>query len=80
MVDTESNQSSGNRNIGASAGDSREEERQRTGLFRWDGPENLMPAWSVPPGLMVRLADAPYRSTGLGLWWHRAGIGALETL
>ena len=53
VVDTESDQSSGNRNIGASPEDSREEERQRTGLFRWDDPENLMPSWSVPPGLMV---------------------------
>src|ERR1700729_1368145 len=51
---TESNQSSGNRNIPASLNDSREEERQRTGLFRWDDPENLMPPWSVPPGLRVR--------------------------
>src|SRR5690242_10437863 len=50
---TESNQSSGNRNIPASQDDSREEERQRTGLFRWDDPVNLMPPWSVPPGLMV---------------------------
>ena len=50
---TESNQSSGNRNIPASQDDSWEEERQRTGLFRWDDPENLMPPWSVPPGLMV---------------------------
>ena len=53
VVDTESYQSSGNRNIGASPEDSREEERQRTGLFRWDDPENLMPSWSVPPGLIV---------------------------
>ena len=50
---TESDQSSGNRNIGAWPEDSREEERQRTGLFRWDNSENLMPSWSVPPGLMV---------------------------
>ena len=53
VVNTESNQSSENRNIGASAEDSREEERQRTGLFRWDDPVNLMPSWSVPPGLIV---------------------------
>ena len=50
---TESNQSSGNRNIPVSREDSREEERQYTGLFRWDDPENLMPSWSVPPGLIV---------------------------
>src|SRR6185312_12590963 len=53
VMSTESNQSSGNRNIPASRDDSWEEERQRTGLFRWDDPENLMPPWSVPPGLMV---------------------------
>jgi hypothetical protein len=53
VVSTESNQSSGNRNIPASRDDSWEEERQRTGLFRWEDPENLMPPWSVPPGLMV---------------------------
>src|SRR5512142_760535 len=52
-MDTESDQSSVNRNIGALPEDSREEERQRTGLFRWDNSENLMPSWSVPPGLMV---------------------------
>jgi hypothetical protein len=52
-MDTESDQSSGNRNTGAWPEDSREEERQRTGLFRWDDSENLMPSWSVPPGLMV---------------------------
>ena len=50
---TESNQSSGNRNIPVSRKDSREEERQYTGLFRWDDPENLMPSWSVPPGLII---------------------------
>src|SRR5437763_8845444 len=52
-MSTESNQSSGNRDIPASPEDSREEERQRTGLFRWDDPENLMPSWSIPPGLIV---------------------------
>src|SRR6266536_1840682 len=50
---TESNQSSGNRNIPVSREDSREEARQHTGLFRWDDPENLMPPWSVPPGLII---------------------------
>src|SRR5690349_21387615 len=50
---TEGNQSSGNRNIPASPEDSWEEERQHTGLFRWDNPENLMPSWSVPPGLTI---------------------------
>ena len=49
MVSTESDQSSGNRYHGSSP----EEERQRTGLFRWDGSENLVPSWSVPPGLML---------------------------
>ena len=48
-MSTESDQSSGNRHDGSSP----EEERQRTGLFRWDDPENLVPSWSVPPGLMV---------------------------
>jgi hypothetical protein len=52
-MDTESDQSSWNCNIEAWPEDSREEERQRTGLFRWDNSENLMPSWSVPPGLMV---------------------------
>jgi len=66
-MDTESDQSSGNRNIGASPEDSREEERQRTGLFRWDNPQNLMPSWSVPPGLMVpgpRQPEADARPSG----------------
>jgi hypothetical protein len=53
VVDTESNQSSVSSNIAPSLEDSREEARQRTGLFRWGDPENLMPAWSVPPGLIV---------------------------
>ena len=48
-MSTESNQSSENRHIDVSL----EEERQRTGLYRWDDPENLMPPWSVPAGLMV---------------------------
>ena len=48
-MSTESDQSSGNRQHGSSP----EEERQRTGLFRWDDPENLVPPWSVPPGLMI---------------------------
>ena len=52
-MDTESDQSSGNRYIASSLEDSREEERQRTGLFRWDDPKNLMPSWSVPLGLIV---------------------------
>src|SRR5438477_7971043 len=54
---TESNQSNEDRYQDAS----QEEERQRTGLFRWDEPQNLMPPWSVPPGLLVpgpRLAEA----------------------
>ena len=49
VMSTESDQSSGNRQHGSSP----EEERQRTGLFRWDDPENLVPPWSVPPGLMI---------------------------
>ena len=48
-MSTESNQSSGNRHHGSSP----EEERQHTGLFRRDDSENLVPSWSVPPGLMV---------------------------
>ena len=49
MVSTESDQSSGNCYHSSSS----EEERQRTGLFRWPDSENLVPPWSVPPGLMV---------------------------
>ena len=49
VMNTESDQSSGNRHQGSLP----EEDRQRTGLFRWNDPENLMPAWSVPPGLIV---------------------------
>src|SRR5438034_60137 len=66
-MSTEGNQSSGNRDIPLSQEDSREEERQRTGLFRWDDPENLMPSWSVPPGLTVpgpRQPDAAPRPSG----------------
>src|SRR2546429_8467102 len=66
---TESNQSSGNRDIPVSREDSREEERQYTGLFRWDDPENLMPSWSVPPGLIVpgpRQPDADAQPAGPG--------------
>src|SRR5690348_11514882 len=66
---TESNQSSGKRNVPASRDDSWEEERQRTGLFRWDDPENLMPPWSVPAGLMVpgpRQPDADARPADPG--------------
>src|SRR5260370_10508542 len=48
-MSTEGDQSSGNRHPDVS----REEMRQRTGLFRWDDSENLIPPWSVPPGLMV---------------------------
>ncbi len=66
---TESNQSSGNRNIPVSREDSREEARQHTGLFRWDDPENLMPSWSVPPGLIIpgpRQPDADAQPAGPG--------------
>src|SRR6266849_6896713 len=49
VMNTESDQSSGNRHQGSLP----EEDRQRTGLFRWNDPENLMPPWSVPPGLLV---------------------------
>ena len=61
VMSTESDQSSGNRQHGSSS----EEERQRTGLFRWDDPENLVPPWSVPPGLMIpgprqpKVGDSP---------------------
>src|ERR1700761_1123062 len=48
-MDTESNQSSEERYQDAS----QEEDRQRTGLYRWQEPQNLMPPWSVPPGLLV---------------------------
>src|SRR5438270_2922234 len=66
---TEGDQSSGNRNIPVSREDSREEERQHTGLFRWDDPENLMPSWSVPPGLIIpgpRQPDADARPSERG--------------
>src|SRR5690349_24211686 len=68
-MSTESDQSSGNRDIPLSQEDTREEERQRTGLFRWDDPENLMPSWSVPPGLIVpgpRQPDADDRLSDPG--------------
>ena len=64
-MSTESNQSSGNRHHGSSP----DEERQRTGLFRWNDSENLVPSWSVPPGLMVpgprppQADDAPEQAT-----------------
>src|SRR5689334_12107742 len=48
-MDTESNQSNEDRHQDAS----QEDERERTGLFRWEEPHNLMPPWSVPPGLLV---------------------------
>ena len=48
-MNTESDQSSENRHPDSSP----EEEQQRTGLFRWNDSDNLMPPWSVPPGLMV---------------------------
>src|SRR5690348_18178045 len=48
-MDTESNQSNEDRYQDAS----QEDERERTGLFRWGEPHNLMPPWSVPPGLLV---------------------------
>src|SRR5438552_2783573 len=68
-MSTEGNQSSGNRDIPLSQEDSREEERQRTGLFRWDDPENLMPSWPVPRGLIVpgpRQPDADARPSEPG--------------
>src|SRR5690242_1660518 len=49
-MDTESNQSNEERYHDAS----QEDERQRTGLFRWEEPHNLMPPWSVPPGLLPK--------------------------
>ena len=49
VMSTESNQSSENRHLGAS----QEGERQHTGLYRWNDSENLIPPWSVPPGLIV---------------------------
>src|SRR5689334_7039285 len=54
-MDTESNQSNENRYQDAS----QEDERQRTGLFRWEEPHNLMPPWSVPPGLLVPRPHQP---------------------
>ncbi|HYB46413.1 MAG TPA: hypothetical protein VED20_03510, partial [Streptosporangiaceae bacterium] len=55
MVDTGSNHSSEDRYQVRSL----EEDRQRTGLFRWGDPENLIPSWSIPPGLMVPSARPP---------------------
>ena len=49
VMGTESNQSSENCYVGTS----REDDRQHTGLFRRDDQQNIMPPWSVPPGLMV---------------------------
>jgi len=75
-MDTESDQSGGNRNIGAAPEDSREEQRQRTGLFRWDDPQNLMPSWSVPPGLTVpgpRQAQANGQPAGSDAQAHAPG-------
>ena len=60
VMNTESDQSSENRHPGSSP----EEERQRTGLFRRNDSENLMPPWSVPPGLMVPGLRAPDSNPG----------------
>src|SRR5690242_16758617 len=54
-MDTESNQSNEDRYQDVS----QEDERQRTGLFRWEEPHNLMPPWSVPPGLLVPRPHQP---------------------
>ena len=54
-MDTESNQSNEDRYHDPS----QEDERQRTGLFRWEEPHNLMPPWSVPPGLLVPKPHQP---------------------
>src|ERR1700760_272613 len=48
-MDTESNHSGNNSDQDVSL----EDDRQHTGLFSWGGPDNLMPPWSVPPGLLV---------------------------
>src|ERR1700677_522038 len=62
VMNTESNQSSGNRYQDSPA----PKEAQRTGAFGWGEPAGPVPPWSVPPGLIVpgpRLpfadADAP---------------------
>ena len=57
---TESNQSSDNSNQDFSL----EDDRQRTGLFSWEWPENLMPPWSVPPGLLVPGPRQPESGAG----------------
>src|SRR5690349_6871573 len=54
-MDTESNQSNEDRYQDVS----QEDERQRTGLFRWEEPHNLMPPWSVPPGLLIPKPHQP---------------------
>jgi hypothetical protein len=59
-MDTESNQSSESSDQDFSL----EEERERTGLFSWDEPDNLMPPWSVPPGLLIPAPRRPEPGTG----------------
>ncbi len=59
-MDTESNQSSDNGDRNCSL----EDDRQRTGLFARDEPDNLMPPWSVPPGLLVPAPRQPEPGAG----------------
>ena len=59
-MDTESNQSSDNSDKYLSL----EDDRQRTGLFSEEEPDNLMPPWSVPPGLLVPPPRQPERAAG----------------
>jgi len=64
-MDTESNQSSDNSDRNFSL----EDDRQRTGLFSWEEPDNLMPPWSVPPGLLVPAPRQPESGAGpSGAW------------
>src|SRR5271168_4676606 len=58
-MNTESNQSSGNRYQDSSP----EEEAQRTGAFGWGEAAGPVPPWSVPPGLIVPGPRSPYAGT-----------------
>src|SRR5580658_8973001 len=60
VMNTESNQSSGNRYQDSSA----PEEAQRTGAFGWGEPAGPVPPWSVPPGLMVPGPRRPLADAG----------------
>ncbi|MFY9928193.1 MAG: hypothetical protein WAK82_09340, partial [Streptosporangiaceae bacterium] len=54
-MDTERDQSSVNSDVSTSPA----EERQHAGTFQWGDPANVVPPWSVPPGLMVPAPRQP---------------------